>query len=452
MENKKSKILNTMKKIILYNLICLLVVSCTLNDNNGQLSSETHLNYDSKTFLAKEFAKILAISTEDADMRSFIKETSLKKFDGDNNFLFVQAENEYLNPQTKSISSTFKDRLREKSQVLTKSSENEVDFDKLIEAIKTKYPLLQIAVPDIYEASTLNWNTGEYKPLIAFLPEDFNETTTKYITAFDIEGKEYELDTQNPPENPVIVISENERLVAIPKSKAIQPTFGCQLLYATADYDYISSACYRNINEYINNSGNSNGGKTYTIDTRSPQRDYNNDPPQLMRDDVITKAKFISMDALKTVESWANGAPEVELVVTYTFKQNNAYTTQTIRKIFSDSGWTKGGLFGIGRSTDTKTLNVPILYWDKDDFGILMKYTFIENDGGSSIEYTISYTNTYKEGNNTLTTQSSIKIPIQKYDDIIGDAVINYNDQAIDEGKKYSTGLLDFWIALQGTY
>jgi hypothetical protein len=422
------------------------------------LSSKTNLNYDDKTFLAKEFAKVLAISTEDADMRDFIKETSLKKFDGDNNFLFVQAENEYLNPETKSISSTFKDRLREKSQILTKSSGGEVDFDKLIEAIKTKYPLLQIAVPDIYEESTLNWNTEEYKPLIAFLPEDFNEATTQYITAFDIEGKEYELDVQNPPENPVIVISESERVVAIPKSKAIQ-SLGCELLHETVDYEYVSSACYKNAlfqqtslyNDQYSGRGN-NSGNNRPIDTRSPHRAYNSDPPTLVRDDVITKAKFVSMDALKQVESWANGAPEVYMVVTYTLKQNNTYTTQSIQKSFTDDGWTKGGVLGIGRSTTTKTLNVPVLYWDKDNFGILMKYTFIESDGGSSKKYTISYTNTYKDGNNTVTTQASTEIPIQKYDDMIGDAVINYNDQAIGEGKKYSTGLLEFWIALSGTY
>ncbi|MDR0604682.1 MAG: DUF3103 domain-containing protein [Bacteroidales bacterium] len=431
-----------------------MVTGCATNDD-VQLSSETTPSYNDKTFIAKEFAKILAASTEDADMRDFIKETSLKKFDGDNNFLFVQVENEYLNPQTKSLSSTFKEKLREKSQVITKSSGNAMDFDELIASIKIKYPLLQVAVPDVYENSTAVWNTGDYKPLVAFLPENFDDTA-QYITAFDIDGKEYELDAQNPPENPVIVVSENERVVAIPKSKAVSPS-KCQALFETVSYLYIDAGCYRSneiLTEYvphINYNSNTSSQK-YTPDTRSPQRSYNSDPPLVTRDDVITKAKFVSMEALKQVESWANGAPEVEMVVTYTFKQNNTYSTQTVRKIFTDSDWTKGGVFGIGRSTKEKTLDVPVLYWDKDNFGILMKYTFIEVDGGSAREYTISYNNTYKVGNETTTVQASTKIPIEKYDDIIGEAVINYNDTVIGSGKMYSTGLLNFWIALQGTY
>ncbi|MDR1897815.1 MAG: DUF3103 domain-containing protein [Prevotellaceae bacterium] len=466
-----------MKYFILF-LFVLLATSCNRNNDDVQLSSEIIPNYEDKTFLAKEFAKILAFATEDTDMRDFIKQVSLKKFDGDNNFLFVQAEDESLNPQTKSGASTFKDRLREKSQVITKSSGSEIDFDKLITSIKTKYPLLQIAVPDVYDGSTEDWNTDEYKPLVAFVPEDFDEKTTKSITAFDIDGNEYELDAKNPPENPVIVINENERLVTIPKSKAVDTRLACGVLLETVLFVYIDAIYYNEYQEYYDDffavdarlkstvqpsspcanqfiyDGSNNNNKKYTPDTRSPQRAYNSNPPSVTRDDVITKAKFVSMDALKQVESWANGAPEVEMVVTYTLKQNNTYSTQTIRKIFTDDGWTKGGFLGIGRSIDTKILNVPVLYWDKDNFGNLIKYTFIESDGNTwgTDEYTVSYANTYKEENNTTTVQASAKIKIGDCDDIIGEAVLNYNDPVIGEGKRYSTGLLEFWIALQGTY
>jgi hypothetical protein len=476
-----------MKNFVLF-LFILFAVSCNRKNEDVQLSSEITVNYEDKTFLAKEFAKVLASATEDADMRDFIKQASLKKFDGDNNFLFVQAEDESLNPLTKSGASTFKDRLREKSQVITKSSNSEVDFDKLITSIKTKYPLLQVAVPDVYEGSTEAWNTNDYKPLVAFVPDDFDEKTTKSIKAFDVDGNEYELDAQNPPENPVIVVNENERVIAIPKSKSAETSQKCGVLLETEIFVYIDAVDYYEYEEYYEdlfsemdiqvksvdlrpsspcddnsggrsdgggngngNGGNGNGGN-YTPDTRSPQRDYNSDPPSVTRDDVITKAKFLSMDALKQVESWANGAPEVEMVVTYTFKQNNTYSTQTIRKLFTEDGWTKGGFFGIGRSTTTKILNIPVIYWDDDNFGTLMKYTFIESDGGKTEEYTISYTNTYKAEDGTITVQGSVTIPVKEWDDHIGDVVINYNDTAIGEGKRYSTGLLEFWIALQGTY
>ncbi|MDR0558912.1 MAG: DUF3103 domain-containing protein [Prevotellaceae bacterium] len=447
------------KKIIYYLTFILIFISgCGKNEQPETAVTKPENNtpelINSKTLIAKEFAKLVASSVEDGDMRKFIKETSVKQFDGDYNFLFVQAENEQVTPLTKSgAGSTFCEKLKSQNGKIQTKSTSFTDFDLLIESIKKNYPLLQIAVPNTGGAdennSTENWNTQEYTPLVAFLHEDFNEATTEYITAYDVDGNEYQLDAKNPPANPVIVISENERVIAVPKTKAEKPK---AVIYETESYSYFlretSPSCGSSIlSDLLNNILKA---------LKTPQRKaLAEDNPQIKRRDIILKAKFVDADALHEVESWAKGQPEVALTILFTYKEGGSIKSNTILKRFSDNGWYKGcGFLNLGKCVTVKELNVPIMYWDLTNNGNFMKYVFIEEDGGSNTSYKISYNNVYEETTvngqkTTTTTNASIDIPKENNDDIIGEAIVNFADPVLNGGTRYSTGLLEFWIGIE---
>ena len=89
-----------------------------------------------------------------------------------------------------------------------------------IDDLTEKYPYLQISVP----VNAEEWD-DDYMPLVTFIPEEYDELTTTEVTAYTPEGTTLALDAVNPPDEPVIVISMNERveIVEDPKTGGVPP-------------------------------------------------------------------------------------------------------------------------------------------------------------------------------------------------------------------------------------
>lgn len=157
-----------------------------------------------------EFAKALGCaSKENAGLRRMIKEESLKRFDGDVDFLVSKAIDKpvvvaesVIATKGLSESQTFGSLVSQYINDNVKSGEN------LIEKILAEYPDLQVAVPVHAE----EWDPEEYTPVIAFIPEDYNDMVTKTVPGYDANGNYVLVDALNEPDVPVIVVSHNERM------------------------------------------------------------------------------------------------------------------------------------------------------------------------------------------------------------------------------------------------
>jgi len=142
-------------------------------------------------------------------MREMIQKESFRRFDGDFNFLVSDAldkpirlnENSVITKGGNGIDS-FANLLREYISVETKA-----DGD-LLQTLQVLYPDLQVAIPIHAE----EWNPEEYTPVVAFLPDSYDDQVTATIPGYDAEGNYVEVDAINAPDVPVIVVSHNERI------------------------------------------------------------------------------------------------------------------------------------------------------------------------------------------------------------------------------------------------
>jgi len=88
---------------------------------------------------------------------------------------------------------------------LLKEYSTDLDYDRIQELVNS-IPNYEISVP----VNAEEWDESSYKPLIAYIPSDFNEKIHKMIKAFDNDGEEKWLSIEDDPELPIILIRPKE--------------------------------------------------------------------------------------------------------------------------------------------------------------------------------------------------------------------------------------------------
>lgn len=97
----------------------------------------------------------------------------------------------------------------------------------IIDELLRKYPDIQIAIPVHAE----EWDVNSYIPIVTFLPLEYDDATIKTLTGYDAEGNIVSIDAINEPDQPVIVISENERMIMEPDpDDPIEPSAPSKLI------------------------------------------------------------------------------------------------------------------------------------------------------------------------------------------------------------------------------
>lgn len=132
-------------------------------------------------------ARKMAVAVRNSDLRSAVHGAVGKRFDGDTDALWSSLASKSAFSQ--GIAGNSRDRASIASEA-------------------AKMPRLQVAVPEHFDT----WDPATYAPLVAYFPEGVDDTTLKTITAYDSAGNPVELDAQVAPDEPVIVLSLNERV------------------------------------------------------------------------------------------------------------------------------------------------------------------------------------------------------------------------------------------------
>ena len=146
-----------------------------------------------------EFAKTLAKALKERGVREFLKTEALQQYDGDYDVLFALVKDKKL-----STGETF-------GQALSKYTTSEV-----VNSWSKKVPLMTVFVPELKGFSPESWNLDSQTPDVVIDNSHLKDKTEKLV-AFSTDLRRYEVSANVAPNFPVVVIKENERIVA--KSK-----------------------------------------------------------------------------------------------------------------------------------------------------------------------------------------------------------------------------------------
>lgn len=166
------------------------------SDASGKNESLEDANESAKL----QFSKALAGALNETEVRSFLKENSLKKYDGDYDILYSMVRDVAL-PSGRTF-----------GQILKKYDQSN-QADSWIE----NAPLLTIFVPDITHFSAEKWDVASDVPNVVTASDKAKVNVGKY-QAFENDGKQYEIDYKIAPDIPVIVVKDNERIISKSKS------------------------------------------------------------------------------------------------------------------------------------------------------------------------------------------------------------------------------------------
>lgn len=239
--NFKKNIL-TMKKMLFYLLLFISLSSCK-KDYNETNSSEDLLGNEKITTKEESmlrFTEILSkLVYDNKNVRTFLKEESLKKFDKNYNVLFHLVKNKNIEEKT------FREML------VSISSESEIS------EIENNVPLLNILVPElaIFKISAENLNTDDNE-----IPVAINKNDVTYLY---LNGKmEMIVPNGEVPDFHVFVIRENDRvdpnsIRKISFASISQPKN--DIIFLSPEYDNISNNDNRKIfassNTFVDNNG-----------------------------------------------------------------------------------------------------------------------------------------------------------------------------------------------------
>lgn len=141
------------------------------------------------------FAKTLANAVTNEDIRSFLKNQSLKMFDNDYDVLYELVKDEEV-----SKGKTFE-------EVLKSYASSEILFTNVV----NEEPRLTMYVPEMEKWDANKWNSQNEIPLIAVRNEKACKMQEK-VKAYDRDGNLLLFDYNVSPERPIVVVKENERI------------------------------------------------------------------------------------------------------------------------------------------------------------------------------------------------------------------------------------------------
>jgi len=196
------------KNLIVFLFLGINFYSCQKDKEEVLVEASKERRITSETnYLIRNYAKILAVSIADQEMRRAIKEEAMVKFDGDYNILAHGFEKRILPNRNICVGNLLRDThsLLNENYGTFKSSSNE---DSYFEMVNKKIPNLQISVP----VNCDNWDVENYEPLVVYLPYDFDDSKERYVLAFDKDGNTHQLSLDKEPELPVIVVGISERI------------------------------------------------------------------------------------------------------------------------------------------------------------------------------------------------------------------------------------------------
>ena len=382
---------------------------------------------------ADVFARILSSSMNNPDMLDFIKEKSEERFDGDENFLIMDKIDEKATKSSK----TFYEML---SSVATKS-DSSYDLDTIIEEIMINDPLLQI-----YVMNSELWGSG-IEPLVVLLPDNYDDERECTLNGYKMSGETFTFSSEDEIDDaPVVVISRNERTIAVVKGEE-------DIFFSNKPIVYSSEKMNYYLKEDINNKPDDilatysfpvtkNSGVNVPTDDVAAQlmgSEFQNCFRMInfQTKDYISKITMVDKGAWKAIESGWLGDPELRLHIVY------AKRTSTGITLYRHNEYLNNNKFGNRNNIKTYDWNEEIMQWSLGNNGHSMTYAWNEEDNSDGTkDYYATYSIKIVVDNQVLTYNGMTRFDVGNEDNDAGESYVYYIDPV---GSSYSD-YVKFWI------
>ena len=431
---KSDKMKNSLfnAKLILFTTLTLLFISISCKqehiDDLTTVNQKNLSNVEVDKYRT-EFSQILAKAIANQDVRTLIKEEAIKKFDQDYDILYQMIKD-------KEISSGLS-----LHTYLSSFSASQEYFNEL----SRNLPLLTIFVPKLAAFSATTWDLASQVPLITVVNSNTFAGGNSKLDAYDNKGHKVELDDKISPNVPVVVVKDNERVVAENKNSTINAKVMARTnaFFQTGDYNFFftSDIYNKQTNEDTRSDNNVTtndvivprpsredgpfssllGDEAYAKAkaascTNCYHRDYiyygifppegkETGPVNIDYKEAVTSLQFVDERAFQTLGGFTEGS--YEFIVTAVFLLNKAPGTPMPREFFCDpedlftfpTEYYRGGSY---RTSDipngVKQYKMPPLVyitWDMKLYGDKINFSVIEKDTGEEIEKKIETTSSF---------------------------------------------------------
>ncbi|HJZ39630.1 MAG TPA: hypothetical protein VJ203_04635 [Bacteroidales bacterium] len=171
-------------------LIIVLFIKCQKEEFDGENRDVLKYEESDANSALEELSGIFLELSDDKDFRHIIRDEAIIDYCDD-----------YITQKLALKSSNNENQIIR----LLKDFSKDLDYSRIQELVD-KIPNYEVAVPVNCE----EWDVENFKPLIAFVPEDYNEKIHKKIKAFNSEGETEWLTTETDPDQPIILIRPKE--------------------------------------------------------------------------------------------------------------------------------------------------------------------------------------------------------------------------------------------------
>ncbi|MFC3417404.1 hypothetical protein [Algoriphagus hitonicola] len=304
-------------------------------------------------------------------------------------------------------------------------------------------PLMQVALRGADEDLNAMNEIGEDIPVLYISPnQDLEENPI--VPVFYASGEIGEWDIQNVPDNPVLVVSMNERLVKVSRGQNLKIALN-DCIGESDPYFSDETDDYYFYDDYYCGGTSGGGGSGDTGGTGGNSgcdRNLNNNP------DKLDRAKFESMYWMRQAEEWLDGAPEVYYILfTGSSQANLAQLPPKALPVVDRSKWKDCGVFTCNPEW-LYNINLEMFNWDLQLYGQAVTIRFYEYDPGDS--ETRSYSMSFKDAaGNTQTLTQSTTVSNNDFD-LFGSPVDYCDDVTGSDLKIYTTGRFQFGIKIDG--
>lgn len=384
---------------------------------------------------AESFAVLLSSALNNSEIIDLIGEISAIQFDGDNNFLLAEHLTNTTTRGTQSLYELLKNTVQTRS--LASESDN---LDEIINNIVSADPLLQI-----YLMNDELLNTG-ISPVIVCLPEEYDDSVPSTLVGYDLQGNRFTFSSEELIEDrPVIVLSRNERAIAIANSH-VSPSgqyMGADPYFVSSDYHYYLKEELTYPEEiatgdiiptnYVQTRVTTEKSEAWAAKILgSPFDDchrYNNYPTK----DYIKKVTIASKSAWKDMESGWLGDPDLYVYVIYGDTLLGYLSAKKVKKYVGTGYKNRNNIQWCDKDID-------VIRWSLLNNGDMMKYVWYDDDGGSIISIPITAEIQAAE---MEPIEVSATVDIGNKDEEGGTSLVYYYD---DQSTIYNTGWVKFQI------
>lgn len=381
--------------------------------------NNTSLTSSQSDALLHDFSKVLAKAlSANSDLRSFIRNESLKKTDGDYDVFYQKTKDEIVSGTTTLHS------------LLESYSDDKSHFNFIVNSVLD----LNIKVPVLEKSGPQEWDTQNYSPLVAVRESGIFKKTLKNFTAYDAQGSKHYLDVHTAPEKVTVVVELSER-IHVDNLASLQQSVDKGIQQFKIDPE-------KNLAKGTYNSIYSDVKDFALVNSRArsatcPREDYS-DKSQVW-ETITVKANAWNRTA--SDQDWAEGDLEFHATFIYAdgttatvFSQQEAVGTVSIVRRYDP---TCSRCYQYIATQDVSIqMKYTLVKWNKNASGDRWKVVFIEKDGGNyTVKKTVSFGTSFEfsftdpfTGKLTNTLNLSKEITYTDQDDELGESFIYYCD------------------------